>query len=245
MIYGIIGGGKHPENVIEDGLKDLYSAEQDNTLYLCTRTGATDSEKRVYAWVLDNHIPFNAVVKGSSAPRSLLESADYISTVEHAEAYIIREVAARLGTLLVLWDDERSDELSALLCDASELGVKILELSNGLVPILVDEPTATETVNVDTPKVEEVEIEPLTTDDLNDMNIAMLKKAAFAQGISDAGGMSKEQLVNAISGGPEVASDAHAINTNAGVHVAMIVWYQDGIMQAMPMPLERLKPLLG
>ena len=239
--YGIIGAGSHSKNIIEDGLKDIFATGEDHTLLMACRPKASDSEKVVYNWVLDNNIPFVAVVMEGTAPKVLLETADYVSHMS-GTLELIKELAANNGTLLVIWDEENSPKMEELVFTAEDLGVRVLELSNGLAPFITED-TPVEVVQERTSQ--EVEIAPLTPDELNDMSIGLLKKAAFAQGIADAGGMSKDQLVNVLSDTPEVASDAHAVNTNAGAHMAMIVWYQDGIMQAMPMPLERLKPLLG
>lgn len=246
MIYGIVGSGKHPQDIIWDGLKDLYLQSADNTMYLWCRVGASESERRVYDWVLDNDITFNAVVDNTSVPKILLEAADYIhhaDKVGSAADYIIKEVAANNGTLLLLWDSDDEAGMHKLVVTAVDMGVPVLELSNGLTPIIVDaEPVTEKPAAVETyEKPVEVTVEPLTTAELNDMSIGLLKKAAFAQGIADAGGMSKDQLVNVLSDTPEVASDTHVPQEPQ----AVVVYWENGSCMTVHVPLKDIKALLG
>jgi hypothetical protein len=235
--YGIVGGGKHPENIIEDGLKDIYHDNADHTLYLNCRKGATDSEKRVYTYVLDNTIPFLAVSQDGSAPKVLVETADYlVDGGASAEHTIIKELAANNGTLLVLWDCDNENHMNQLVIKATDLGVKVLELSNGLAPFVVDDETTEEPIITETPAPKaEVELEPLTRDELGDMSVGLLKKAAFAQGIADAGGMSKEELVNVLVEDelPVIASAdmvATEIVEPLNVTDGQLTWIEDGVL---------------
>jgi hypothetical protein len=125
---------------------------------------------------------------------------------------------------------------------ATDLGVNVLELSNGLTPFVVDneveEPTITETP---TPKAE-VELEPLTRDELGDMTIGLLKKAAFAQGIADASGMSKQELVDVlVEDEPIVSADVHVPATP----LAMVIWHDNGILHNASIPLSKVQDLLS
>ena len=233
--YGIVGGGEHPENIIEDCLKDIYSNDADHILYLNCRKGASESEKRVYTYVLDNNIPFLAVSQDGSAPKVLVETADYIvDGGDSADVTIIKELAANAGTLLILWDDVDERRMNRLVVAATDLGVNVLELSNGLTPFVVDtevvEPTITETP---TPKAE-VELEPLTRDELGDMTIGLLKKAAFAQGIADASGMSKQELVDVlVEDEPIVSADVHE---SQEIGNGFFTWLQHGEVHTHPLP---------
>ncbi len=246
--YGIVGGGKHAASIIEDGIKDIFTQDLDHTLYLNCRKGASESEKIAYSYVLDNEIPFIAVTSDSSAPKVLVETADYIvDGGSSAEQAIIKELAANNGTLLVMWDDERSEEMMYLVVTAIDLGVTVLELSNGLVPILLEDPVEQEPTITETPAPKaEVELEPLTRDELSDMSIGLLKKAAFAQGIADAGGMSKEALMNALMESdecelPVVASDNHEVQEPQ----AMVVYMENGQYMTVQVPLKEIKKLLS
>lgn len=241
--YGVIGSGEHSANMIQDGLKEIY--DEDTKMYVYCRVGASPSERVVYDWLLDNEKNFTAVTNGK-APSILIETAEYILEGGHRpEDTIIKELAANNGRLLVLWDDNNSKRMEDLIFKASDMGVEVLELSNGLAPIITEQKEEPSKEVEKFVEATEVDIDPLTETELNDMSVGLLKKAAFAQGIADAGGMSKEQLVKVLADAPEVSSDTHVANTNAGAHMAIIVWYQDGIMQAMPVPLEQVKPLLG
>ena len=243
--YGIVGGGKHPQNIIEDGLKDIYYDDADHTLYMYCRKGATDSEKRVYNHILDSNIPFIAVTQEGSAPKVLVETADYI--VEggvSAEHTIIKELAANSGVLLILWDDENEEHMNRMITKATDLGVEVRELSNGLTPFVIEEgaeapATITETP---TPKAE-VELEPLGREELGDMSIGLLKKAAFAQGIAEAGGMSKQELVDVLVEDelPVIAADMHVTTEPQ----AVVVYWEDGAYRTVHVPLKDIKKLLS
>lgn len=242
--YGIVGGGKHPQNIIEDGLKDIYHDNADHILYLNCRKGATDSEKRVYTYVLDNTVPFLAVSQDGAAPKVLVETADYIvdggASAEHT---IIKELAANGGTLLILWDEEDEARMNKMVIQATDLGVNVLELSNGLTPFVLDEAEQEEPITETPVPKAEVELEPLTRDELDDMSIGLLKKAAFAQGIADAGGMSKSELVNVLVEDelPVIASDTHVPKEPQ----AMVVYMEDGVFMTVQVPLKEIKKLLS
>jgi hypothetical protein len=233
--YGIVGGGKHPQNIIEDGLKDIYHDNADHILYLNCRKGATDSEKRVYTYVLDNTIPFLAVSQDGAAPKVLVETADYIvdggASAEHT---IIKELAANGGTLLILWDEEDEARMNKMVIQATDLGVNVLELSNGLTPFVLDEAEQEEPITKTPVPKAEVELEPLTRDELDDMSIGLLKKAAFAQGIADAGGMSKSELVNVLVEDelPVVSADIVATEIVEPLNVTdgQLTWIEDGVL---------------
>lgn len=194
--YGIVGGGNHAENVIEDGLKDIYFNDADNTLYLYCRTGASESEKRVYGWVLDNHIPFIAVV-GEKAPSVLLEAADYITHSEDCAQTIIKELAANSGVLLVLWDDAHGEYLSHLVAMADDLGVECKELSNGLTPFYVSDSLekaipASEALQELPVVVQDVEVDPFEGDD---------DEPEVASDIPTSGAISNTDPLDTVSGG--------------------------------------------
>jgi hypothetical protein len=233
MIYGIIGGGTHPQNVIEDGLKDIYFNDPENTLFIWCRTGASESEKRVYSWVLDNDIPFNAVVVGGAAPKVMLEAADYIHYSEDAAETIIKEVAAGNGTVLILWDNEQERHMNEIVVRACDYSLAVKELSNGLTPIIVDAEPITKTT--DSPqRATEVEMEPLSKEELDEMSIGLLKKAAFAQGIADAGGMSKAQLVDTLAGYEKfIAASDVPTREMPEYGQGQLTWIEDGELRSV------------
>lgn len=243
--YGIVGGGKHPQNIIEDGLKDIYYDEADHTLYVHCRKGATDSEKRVYTHILDNNIPFIAVSQGNSAPKVLVETADYIveggASAEHT---IIKELAANSGILLILWDDENVDHMNRMITKATDLGVEVRELSNGLTPFVIEDGADEKPFITETPLPKaEVELEPLGRDELGDMSIGLLKKAAFAQGIAEANGMSKQELVDVLveDESPVIATDTHVPTEPQ----AVVVYWEEGTYRTVHVPLKDIKKLLS
>lgn len=253
--YGIVGGGNHPVNIIEDGLKDIYHDDPENTLYLHCRAGASDSEKRVYGWVLDNGIPFVAITNGE-APKVLVEAADYINHSGDPEMAIIRELAANKGTLLILWDDSDQEHMYNLVLAANTLGVESKELSNGLTPFYVEEDSTTEVSTAEGIKVEEVEIDPISKEDLEDLPLSTLRKAATAQGIEQAKKLDHDELVEALAdyhdevipnvslnGATIPVGNSFDVPTKDASHTAMIVWYENGEMKTLEVPVTSVKAL--
>lgn len=255
--YGIVGSGEHSANMLQDGLKEIYN--DDTTLYVYCRTNASPSEKAVYDWLLDHDKNFTAVTSGKS-PSVLIETAEYILDGGVApEMSIIKELAANNGTLLVIWDDTDETRMMDLVFKATGMGLRVLELSNGLAPIMTEDAPEPSKEVEHVVESTEVDIDPLTEDELSDMNISLLKKAAFAQGIADANALSKSELVDKLLGIQEptvTTSNTHSstikfsIKQPAPTHTsppdyAVIVWHENGMMQFAQVPLSEVKTLLG
>ena len=190
--YGILGSGITSKNVIEDALNELGV---DNDFMVTCGAKPSESEARVINWLIDMEINYK-IIHAGHAPTKFIESA----SVEQLEASPAREMVHQLakkkGTLLLLWDDTQAPVMEEICFDAADAGVPILDLTNGLVPIVVelDEPA-------EKPKpvqTEEVEIEPFSRTEMLSMSIGVLRRTAKSQGIQVGTSMSKEQIVDAI-----------------------------------------------
>jgi hypothetical protein len=190
--YGILGSGITSKNVIEDALNELGV---DNDFIVTCGAKPSESEARVINWLIDMEVNYE-IIHAGNAPAKFIESA----SVEQLEASpareIIHQLAKRKGTLLLLWDDTQTPVMEEICFDAADAGVPILDLTNGLVPIVVelDEP-------LEKPKpiqTEEVEIEPFSRTEMLSMSIGVLRRTAKSQGIQVSTSMSKEQIVDAI-----------------------------------------------
>jgi hypothetical protein len=105
----------------------------------------------------------------------------------------------RKGTLLLLWDDERIDEMEEVVFKATDLGIDIKDLTNGLTPIVVEGAEEEPAEKPAPVQVDEVEIEPFSRKELEEMPITVLRKNAKNHGIA-TDGLSKTQLVDALLG---------------------------------------------
>lgn len=191
-VYGILGSGSCAKNVIEDGLKDI--GIENNVFLVVLRKGASDNEDRVYEFLMENEADFHAFTN-SKAPQIIKDSASRIHEFDDNETmfpHLLKELKDKKGTLLLMWNNETADALTNICFDAYDLGIPVLELSNGLVPInVVAEPTEGEEPDEE----EVVEIEPFTEAEMRSMSIGVLRKAATAHGIEGVGAYSKEELL--------------------------------------------------
>lgn len=210
--YGIIGSGKCGENIIEDGLAELA---EDAEFFIYGRKGASSNEDRVYDYILENDLSFTLFVDhGATVPKVLTEKATKVVTVTPSgTAYtsIVTELTKVSGELLVLWDDNLADVLQDKIFLAHDNKIIAKELSNGLIPINVSGNDSQE----ETPS-----IEPFSEDELRSMSIGVLRKAATARGIDNAGEHDKEELIALITGGP-MPVQTSATPMTAEVKVAM------------------------
>lgn len=191
--YGVLGSGNTSKNVIEDALNELGV---DNDFIVTCGAKATESESRVINWLIDMEVNYE-IVHAGNAPTKFIENASVEQLEVNPAREIIRQLAKKKGTLLLLWDDTQVPVMEEICFDAADAGVTILDLTNGLVPIVVDITSEDKPEPVPT---EEVEIEPFSRDEMLSMSIGVLRKTAKSQGIQAGTNMTKEQIVDAILG---------------------------------------------
>ena len=189
--YGVLGTGRTSKNIIEDALNELGV---DNNFVVTCGAKPSESESRVINWLIDMEVDFMLTHNGK-APAEFIEKA----SIERLDANPARDMIHYLsktnGTLLLLWDDTLVPEMEEICFDAADAGVPILDLTNGLVPIVVDITPEDKPAPVPT---EEVEIEPFSRSEMLSMSIGVLRKTAKSQGIHVGTNMTKEQIVDAI-----------------------------------------------
>jgi hypothetical protein len=189
--YGILGSGITSKNVIEDALNELGV---DNDFIVTCGAKPSESEARVINWLIDMEVNYE-IIHAGNAPAKFIESASVEQLEVNPAREMIRQLAKKKGTLLLLWDDTLVPEMEEICFDAADAGVSILDLTNGLVPIVVDITPEEKTAPVQT---EEVEIEAFTRDEMLSMSIGVLRRTAKSQGIQVGTSMTKEQIVDAI-----------------------------------------------
>ena len=190
--YGVIGNGNTNKNVIEDSLRELGI---DNEFIVACGSKTSESESRVLNWLIDMEVPYK-VIHAGKAPEEFLEKATTVHVHQEAVGPMLQLLKKRNGTLLLLWDDAQMDRMEEICINAADAGIPILDLTNGLVPIMVTgEDTQEQAEPVDT---EEVEIEPFSHDEMMSMSIGVLRKTAKSQGIAVDQHATKEDIVKAI-----------------------------------------------
>jgi hypothetical protein len=136
--YGILGGGSCPKNIIEDGLKEL--GVEGNTFYIIGTKKPSSSEERAFDFLLENEAEFRLVCQSpDTCPKILLDASEDMVKSETPEITIIKTLSQIDGVLLVLWDEDGNEKMDNLVTVAADLGVAVKELSNGLIPIMVQD----------------------------------------------------------------------------------------------------------
>lgn len=258
--YGIIGSGTTSKNVIEDTLNELGV---DNDFIVACNAKPSESEARVLNWLIDMEVNYE-IVHAGNAPTKFIEKASVERLTSNPARELTHYLSKTKGTLLLLWDNDLVPEMEEICFDAADGGVPILDLTNGLVPIVVDTTTEDKPEPVPT---EEVEIEPFSRSEMLSMSIGVLRKTAKSQGIHVGTSMTKEQIVDAILNdvpAPEpviedeeemllpidlgtfkVVSTSATLTTNESEACMLTVVFPNGMIMSRPATVYEAKQLFG
>lgn len=191
--YGILGSGDASDNVIEDALIEIG---EDNLFIVGCPAKPSKSVARAIDWLIDNEVRYYIVCKEKTPSRFVdnASSCDYRSE-DDIESRVISLVKKNKGSLLLLWDTTKDSEMEKICFDAADAGLPILDLSNGLVPLRVEgEPSVKKEEHIPTA---EIEVEPLSKEELQSMPITMLYKIAKSKGLDpELNYETKESLIN-------------------------------------------------
>lgn len=196
--YGVIGSGSASRKVIEASLNDIGL----EPMFIVPWYGkVTDGLETVYDWLIDNDASFSIVAKDGvkSVPKALATKATSVTTVDDVDAQILSTLKNREveGMALVLWDQEKETYSVGVASQAIDLRLPTLELTNGLVPIILDDDSAKEeselVVEDEMPDIGETQYERET---LEMMPAALVKRMAKDKGFDPK---SKEDAVNMLS----------------------------------------------
>jgi len=214
--YGVIGSGSASRKVIEASLNDIGL----EPVFVIPWYGkVTPGLEAVYDWVVDNDAAFSVVAKDGvkAVPKILAEKASSVTVVDDVDTHIINVLKNREveGLALVLWDQDKETYSVSIASKAIDLRLPTLELTNGLVPIVLDDDSSgekSETPEDELPDIGETNYERET---LEMMPAALVKRMAKDKGFAPK---SKEEAVNMLSGESESNSTVGSI----------IVLMQDG-----------------
>lgn len=217
--YGVIGSGSASRKVIEASLDDIGL---EPTFIIPWYGKVTDGLEAVYDWVVNNEAVFSIVAKDGvrAVSKILAEKATSVTVVDDVDQHIINTLKNREveGLALVLWDQEKETYSVSIASKAIDLRLPTLELTNGLVPIILDEesteePIETEEAEEGLPDIGEASYERET---LEMMPTALVKRMAKDKGFDPK---SKEEAVNML------ANPSPEVSENIG---SIIVLMQDG-----------------
>ena len=193
--YGIIGSGSAPKKVIEAALNDIGTQ---SSFIIPWYGSVSKGLEIVYDWVLDNNVSFSiAALEGvKKVPKSLSEKAEDVVNVEDVNDYILWDLKGKevTGMSLVLWDSEDEKMSTKIASMSIDLQLPTLELTNGLVPIMLeDTPELEITVSDELPDIDEASYDRET---LEIMPTALVKRMAKDKGFEPK---SKEEAVEMLS----------------------------------------------
>jgi hypothetical protein len=191
--YGVVGAGVAPRKVIEAGLNDIGVS----SVFIIPWYGKmTDGLEVVYDWVLDNEAIFSIVAKDEvkAPPKALSSKATSVMVVQDVDAHIVRTLKERevQGMVLVLWDQDKEKYSVEVASMAIDLKLPTLELTNGLVPIILNDSEET-IVEDEMPDLGEASYDRET---LEMMPMALVKRMAKDKGLTPR---SKEEAVEMLS----------------------------------------------
>ncbi len=236
--YGVLGTGVAPKKVIEASLEDLGTKVH---YYVPWYGTPTEGLECVYDWLLDNEATFTVVANTTTkVPKALAsQSADVASISGDVNQYLIETLKYQdvKGIALILWDDNLNNASQALAERCIDAGLPTLELTNGLVPIIINDDEAIapvaqpESLEENDPTDESPESFDRST--LENMPAAVVKRMARDKG---AEVKNKEEAIKAILNEEEIVQSNQALEenqrpptqTNRSI-VKVIVYYSDGM----------------
>lgn len=174
--HAVVGAGTAPAKVIREGLNDVLD---EGDVVLLQWTGKpTEGQETVYDYVLDNEIPFVMYYEDGANPPKVFRESDE-GTIQKSREPLGKALDDTTGSVLVL--DEDDDEFLILVHDMKDPGSVMLNLTNGLAPIVIEDedPEVTEAASRYEDDEEEDEDEDdtrFTKDELEVMAASAVKR---------------------------------------------------------------------
>lgn len=206
--YGVIGTGTAPRKVINASLDDIGL----KATYIIPWYGRGPEENSgldfVYDWMITNDASYKVVSVLGAKPvhKSIASRAIDIIEVDDVDLSILHELKDAHGLATVLWD-ENNDEYSMKIASLSiDMKLPTLELTNGLVPIILesDIPAVVEVTNTEKDDLEELDVSSFDRETLEVMPAAHVKRLARNAGYEVK---TKEEAISMLLGETQEGSD--------------------------------------
>jgi len=149
----IMGTGPCPKDAVTEALRDALT-DGDTLAFAWSGSPVPESIGAVYDYVLDHEIDFVLFYTDEQKVHSAFREADH-GTVQKVRNTYASLMKALDGNVLFLWDDEEEDLINSVFDVVPD--ATVLELSNGLAPIIIAEDIPE--VETPAPVVEEEEEE--------------------------------------------------------------------------------------
>lgn len=227
--YGVIGTGTAPRKVINASLDDIGL----KVTYIIPWYGRGPEENSgldfVYDWMITNDASYKVVSVLGAKPvhKSIASRAIDIIEVDDVDMSILHELKDAHGLATVLWDD-RNDDYSMKIASLSiEMKLPTLELTNGLVPIILesDIPAVVEVTNTEKDDLEELDVSSFDRETLEVMPAAHVKRLARNAGYEVK---TKEEAISALLGDTTIDTTDTTTNTLPVSIAEVIVNFDNG-----------------
>lgn len=137
-IHAIVGNGTAPEKVINEGLRDVIKA--DDAVGIVWSGPPNDTEEAIFGYILDNDVTFILYYEdGDKLPKAFREADHGVCQKSRTPAVAAIKAVEGKGKVLFLWDDEADDDQVDVVFNNVDKGTLVLELTNGLAPIALNE----------------------------------------------------------------------------------------------------------
>lgn len=135
--HSVIGSGSAPAKVLAEGLSDVL--EDGDSVGLIWTGKPTAGQEAVFDYVLDNEVPFTLYYEDGQNPPKVFRESDH-GVVQKSRDPMGKALDDTNGSVLFLWDDDENPDLIEVVWGVvHEEGINILELTNGLAPITLEE----------------------------------------------------------------------------------------------------------
>ena len=169
--YVIAGRGDVSSEVLEAGIKDLPHPSMFYVPWIGSQnTRPSEGLRKVYDYLVDEGYDFTLFAKDkSSVHPAIAEAADEVVESGHSSPELNFDAVPPDATALILWADDFPQHSEGLVCEYFDRGHTLLDLTNGMTPIMVtDESTTPPAHEADSPTQKD-EIPPITDEDLESM----------------------------------------------------------------------------
>lgn len=213
--YGILGTSDVPREVIVASLSDSGNAQYIIPWYGTKKI--SPALEYVYDWLIDNEINYQVVesTEGRPLPNAIKKLATEVTQADAVDIEIMMCLKKHEDSAaLIMWDEENPQRSLFLASTAISMGIQSLELTNGLVPIIVeDSDLIVSSNNDDTSKMQivaksnaEAHIDTLLDLDTSSFDretLEVMPAVSVKRMAANAGFdvKTKEEAINALTGG--------------------------------------------
>ena len=212
----------------------------------------------VYDWLIDNEALYFIVAssEGRPLPNALRASAKSIEETVDVDTTILSHLDdSDSCTALIMWDEANPSRSLFLASTALGMGITSLELTNGLVPIMVEDAdliipksnSSISSIKVSSKEETDSHIDELLNLDtrsfdretLEVMPAVSVKRMATNAGLSVK---TKEEAINALTG---VTPSNEGVSVSSNEIGAILLVFEDGTELGFSMNKELLKKIMN